>query len=114
MRGKRSILGELAFLNLQVHISKTVNRSEINYLPACSLLNSKQCDVLFRYFNQIFVMYSIPEGNNVTSAGKIARGRTLSMALNHIRDGKQVLDLVFVKMIPKTASGTQRNPRSPS
>ena len=73
MRGQSSDFREIGkFSNFQVHISNNVYRIETKPSPTCFKLNSELNDVLFRYIDQIFVMYIIPEGNNVTLIGKIA------------------------------------------
>ena len=58
---------------------------------ACSSLSSKQHDMLFRYFDRIFVTYSIPHGNNITLAGKIARRQTGSVILIGTGNYKEAL-----------------------
>ena len=76
MRGQSSDFREIGkFSNFQVHISNTVYRIETKPSPTWSKLNSELNDVLFRYIDQIYVMYIIPEGNNITLIGKIIIGK---------------------------------------
>ena len=69
------------FSDLQVNISKIINRMEMKPSSSCSTFNSEQIDILLRHLDQIFMMYSTPEGNSVTITGKIARGLTWRKAL---------------------------------
>ena len=62
-------------------------------LPVCSPSESEQKDVFFGILIRIFVMYSIPEGNNVAlTEKKIVRGQTGPMALNDIGNSKEFLN----------------------
>ena len=71
LRGHRSHFREIGISSrLQVNVSKTIYRSELKLSLSCSVFNSEQNDILCRYFGRIFVMLSIPEGNNVTLAEK--------------------------------------------
>ena len=63
------------FSDLQVHISKVIYRIEMKPSQSYSSLNSEQNGILFWNPDKIFVMYSIPEGNNVTLTGKIVRSK---------------------------------------
>ena len=64
MRGQMSHFPEIGdFSDLQVNISKTVNRIEMKPSPSCSTFNSEQNDILFWHLDQIFIMHSIPERN---------------------------------------------------
>ena len=76
MRGERSNFPEISnFPYLQVYISKTINRIETKLSPWCSTFNSEQNGILVCYLDQILVMYSIPEENNVTLTGKTPEGK---------------------------------------
>ena len=59
-------------------------------LPACSSFNSEQNNLMFRYTERIFVVYSIPD-RNVILTGKIVQGQTGPMALNYLKAGKEAL-----------------------
>ena len=76
------------FSALQVNISKTITRIEMKPSRSCSSFNSEQNDILFWYLDQIFTMYSIPEGY-ITLTGKIAPGQTWRMALIDIETLKE-------------------------
>ena len=63
-----------------------------NEIPlACFSFDSEQNGVLSRYLDRIFVIYGIPEGNNVTQCRKMAREQTGSMALMDIGKDEVVL-----------------------
>ena len=47
---------------------------------SCSTFNFEQNDILFLHLDQIFIMYSIPEGNSVTLTKKIARKSIMSIS----------------------------------
>ena len=77
IRGQRSNFPEIGnFSDLQVYISKSIDYIETKPSSSCSTFNSEQDDILFWHIHQILMMYSIPEGSNVTLPGQIARGQT--------------------------------------
>ena len=73
MRGQRSNFREIGnFSNYIYCISKTIDRSDIRFSPACSPFNSQQYSVSLQFLDGIYVTHSVPEGYSVTLIGKIA------------------------------------------
>ena len=82
MRGQMSNFPEIDnFSDLQARISRTINRIATRLSSSCSTFHSELNGILLWHLDQIFVMYSTPEGIKVIRTGKIARGQTWQKAL---------------------------------
>ena len=90
--------------------------------PSYSTFNSEQNDILFSHLHQIFVMHSIPEGNNVTLNGKLrsklgerlnAREQTKGNTLIDICNGRGALKWVYVKNQPILSQNLRKPPKPP-
>ena len=83
LRGQRPNFPESAIFHiyLQVHIFKTIQHIKMKPFSSYSTLNSEQDETLFWHLDQIFMMYSIPEGSDFTLTGQIARGQAWRKAL---------------------------------
>ena len=76
MRGKWSNFSQIGnFSDLQVDISKTINRIEMNSSPLRSTFNFEQNDILFRHLNHIFIIYLFKKNTNLVFIGKYGVGQ---------------------------------------
>ena len=110
MRGQMSNCPEIGIFQFYKSISPkplTVSKWNLHYR-----VTSLHYHILFWHLDEIFMMYSIPEGNNAALFGKIARGQTWRMALIDIRDAKGVLK-TGLKNEPRIRSQNLRRSSKP-